>query len=76
MIAAVSYAGLFGQLGGDSDEFIRFLQLEWESYSQDEVPKDKKSQFYKEIRNYVKYRDKKRNWRKEFSGRDFNDLLV
>lgn len=75
--AAASIATTFAGLGGNCDEFIRFLQLEWESYA-DEPEKDKlKSYLYRNIRDYKKYREgDSRDWRKSFGSRDFNDLLV
>lgn len=79
MISSVSMASTFGQLGGDADEFIRFLQLEWESFDRTDEGEEfteLKRQFYRNIRQYQKYRNRDRNWRIDFDGRDFNDLLV
>lgn len=75
-VAAADIAVTFGQLGVDADDFMRCLQLEWESYADEPSKEALKSEFYHHIRAYVKFRDSKRDWRKDFSGRDFNDLLV
>ena len=75
-VAAADIAVTFGQLGVDADDFMRCLQLEWESYADEPSKTALKSEFYHHMRAYTKYRNRKGNWRDSFDGRDFNDLLV
>lgn len=76
-VAAADVAVAFRTMGGECNDFMRFLQLEWESYADEPAKKEKKSEFYHHLRDYMKYKpDIPRDWRKDFSGRDFNDLLV
>lgn len=74
-IAAADVAVTFAGIGGDADDFMRFLQLEWESYADAPAHDEKSKRFYGHLREYTKYKTKG-DWRKDFSGRDFNDLLV
>ena len=75
-VAAADIAVVFGQLGVDADDFMRCLQLEWESYADEPSKTALKSEFYRHIRDYVKYRNRETDWKTNFSARDFNDLLV
>lgn len=76
LVQCASVLSNFALLGGEADEFARFIQLEFESYEQDEVSKEQKSLFYIYLNEYKRCRYLKRNWRDDFSGRDFSTLIV
>ena len=68
----------FAVLGGDADEFARFLQLEWESFVEEDgrLYQEVKRRFYRNLNDYKRYRKDKRDWRTDFDGRDFSKLVV
>ena len=75
MIEQVRGVTSFAVLGGECDEYVRFLQLEWESYAPG-YTQVQKERFYRELEYYKKFRAEKRNWREDFGGRDFGKLVV
>lgn len=76
MVQAAQEVVSFALLGGECDEYARFLQLEWESY-EDESEKNRfADKFYSYLEDYKKYRAEKRDWRKDFGSRDFTKLIV
>lgn len=73
---SASWASSFALLGGECDEFVRFLELEWYSFSS-EYTEEQLRHFNHELELYKKYRSEpKRDWREDFSGRDFTELIV
>lgn len=77
MIRTVRDAQGFAVLGGDADEYMRFIQLEWESYSGDTSTETQKRRFYTALHTYKKYRSgKQRDWRDDFSGRNHFATIV
>ncbi len=75
-IAAGSIAKTFAALGGECDEFMQFLQLEWESYAKEYTPEQERH-FYQELKWYKEARkNTKRDWRDSFSGRNHFGTIV
>ena len=74
LVSAASEASSFAVIGGECDELVRFLQLELESMADE--PQELKGVFYSHLASYKKYRKDKRDWREDFSGRDFSKLIV
>ncbi len=78
-IEAAKCAQIFAGLGGECDEFMQFLQLEWESYAKEFSPEQERH-FYQEIKWYKEYGEdptfKKRDWRESFSGRNHFGTIV
>lgn len=66
----------FALIGGDCDDYVRFLQLEWESFADESNKREYSDRFYQSLEKYKKYREDKRDWHKDFSGRDFSKLIV
>lgn len=76
LIEAVSWASSFALIGGECDEFVRFLELEWHSFAQ-EYSDQQLRRFNLELQNYATYRkNPERNWRETFSNRDFTKLVI
>ncbi len=75
-IAAASIASSFATIGGDCDEFMRFLQLEWESYAE-EYTEEQKHTFYGYLKSYKEMRNMvKRDWRDDFEKRNHFGTIV
>lgn len=75
-IIAVSIANTFASLSGECDEFMQFVQLEWESYAE-EFTREQERNFYYELKWYKDYRkNTNRDWRDSFSGRNHFGTIV
>lgn len=77
MVGAANCAAMFKSLGGECNDFVRFLQLEWESYAPDYTG-EQKELFYGYLKSYSAFDPVELNldWKDSYSGRDFGKLVV